>query len=112
MKMQIEDLMDLYVGEDAAELGERLPPLPEPGKGNRKPVVPRKKHSHVRRTVGIAASILIVLGIAGALMLAILGGGAFWYLKQRKKKESKPQPSYDEYEDDEDDETGDDDLNE
>lgn len=42
MKMQIEDLMDLYVGEDAAELGERLPPLPEPGKGNRKPVVPRK----------------------------------------------------------------------
>lgn len=69
MKMQIEDLMDLYVGEDAAELGERLPPLPEPGKGNRKPVVPRKKHSHVRRTVGIAASILIVLGIAGALML-------------------------------------------
>ena len=69
MKMQLEDLMDLYVGEDAAELGERLPPLPEPGKGNRKPVVPRKKHSHVRRTVGIAASILIVLGIAGALML-------------------------------------------
>ena len=69
MKMQIEDLMDLYVGEDAAELGERLPPLPEPGKGNRKPVVPRKKHSHVRRTVGIAASILIVLGIAGALIL-------------------------------------------
>ena len=69
MKMQIEDLMDLYVGENAAELGERLPPLPEPGKGNRKPVVPRKKHSHVRRTVGIAASILIVLGIAGALML-------------------------------------------
>ena len=69
MKMQIEDLIDLYVGEDAAELGERLPPLPEPGKGNRKPVVPRKKHSHVRRTVGIAASILIVLGIAGALML-------------------------------------------
>ena len=69
MKMQIEDLMDLYVGEDAAELGERLPPLPEPGKGRRKPVVPRKKHSHVRRTVGIAASILIVLGIAGALML-------------------------------------------
>ena len=50
--------------------------------------------------------------VAGALMLAILGGGAFWYLKQRKKKESKPQPSYDEYEDDEDDETGDDDLNE
>ena len=50
--------------------------------------------------------------IVGALMLAILGGGAFWYLKQRKKKESKPQPSYDEYEDDEDDETGDDDLNE
>lgn len=69
MKMQIEDLMDLYVGEEAAELGERLPPLPEPGKGRRKPVVPRKKHSHVRRTVGIAASILIVLGIAGALML-------------------------------------------
>ncbi len=69
MKMKIEDLMDLYVGEAAAELGERLPPLPEPGKGNRKPVVPRKKHSHVRRTVGIAASILIVLGIAGALML-------------------------------------------
>ena len=69
MKMQIEDLMDLYVGEDAAELGERLPPLPEPGKGRRKPVVPMKKHSHVRRTVGIAASILIVLGIAGALML-------------------------------------------
>ncbi len=69
MKMQIEDLMDLYVGEDAAELGERLPPLPEPGKGNRKPVVPMKKRSHVRRTVGIAASILIVLGIAGALML-------------------------------------------
>ena len=32
-------------------------------------MVPRKKHSHVRRTVGIAASILIVLGIAGALML-------------------------------------------
>lgn len=53
MKMQIEDLMDLYVGEDAAELGERLPPLPEPGKGRRKPVVPRKKYSHVRRTVGI-----------------------------------------------------------
>lgn len=50
--------------------------------------------------------------VAGALMLAILGGGAFWYLKQRKKKESKPQPSYDEYEDDEDDETRDDDLNE
>ena len=50
--------------------------------------------------------------IVGALMLAILGGGAFWYLKQRKKKESKPQPSYDEYEDDEDDETRDDDLNE
>lgn len=69
MKMKIEDLMDLSVGEDAAELGERLPPLPEPGKGNRKPVVPRKKYSHVRRTVGIAASILIVLGIAGALML-------------------------------------------
>lgn len=69
MKIQIEDLMDLYVGEDATELGERLPPLPEPGKGRRKPVVPRKKHSHVRRTVGIAASILIVLGIAGALML-------------------------------------------
>ncbi|GEM_PF-7135228 len=69
MKMQIEDLMDLYVGEDAAELGERLPPLPEPGKGRRKPVVLRKKYSHVRRTVGIAASILIVLGIAGALML-------------------------------------------
>ncbi len=69
MKMQIEDLMDLYVGEDAAELGERLPPLLEPGKGRRKPVVPRKKYSHVRRTVGIAASILIVLGIAGALML-------------------------------------------
>ena len=69
MKMQIEDLMDLYVGEDAAELGERLPPLPEPGKGRRKPVVPMKKRSHVRRTVGIAASILIVLGIAGALML-------------------------------------------
>lgn len=69
MKMQIEDLMDLYVGEEAAELGERLPPLPEPGKGRRKPVVPRKKYSHVRRTVGIAASILIVLGIAGALML-------------------------------------------
>ena len=69
MKMQIEDLMDLYVGEDAAELGKRLPPLPEPGKGRRKTVVPRKKYSHVRRTVGIAASILIVLGIAGALML-------------------------------------------
>lgn len=69
MKMKIEDLMDLYVGEDAAELGERLPPLPEPGKGRRKPMVPRKKYSHVRRTVGIAASILIVLGIAGALML-------------------------------------------
>ena len=69
MKMQIEDLMDLYVGEDAADLGERLPPLPEPGKGRRKPVVLRKKYSHVRRTVGIAASILIVLGIAGALML-------------------------------------------
>ncbi len=69
MKIQIEDLMDLYVGEDATELGERLPPLPEPGKGRRKPVVPRKKYSHVRRTVGIAASILIVLGIAGALML-------------------------------------------
>ena len=69
MKMQIEDLMDLYVGEDAAELGERLPPLPEPGKTHRKPVVPMKKHFHVRRTVGIAASILIVLGIAGALML-------------------------------------------
>ena len=50
--------------------------------------------------------------IVGALMLAILGGGAFWYLKQRKAKESKPQPSYDEYEDDEDDETKDDDLNE
>ena len=50
--------------------------------------------------------------VAGALMLAILGGGTFWYLKQRKKKESKPQPSYDEYEDDEDDETRDDDLNE
>ena len=50
--------------------------------------------------------------VAGALMLAILGGGAFWYLKQRKKKESRPQPSYDEYEDDEDDETRDDDLNE
>lgn len=32
-------------------------------------MVPRKKHSHVRRTVGIAALILIVLGIAGALML-------------------------------------------
>ena len=69
MKMQIEDLMDLYVGEDAAELGERLPPLPEPGKGHRKPVVPMKKRSHIRRTVGIAASILIVLGVAGALML-------------------------------------------
>lgn len=50
--------------------------------------------------------------IVGALMLAILGGGAFWYWTQRKKKESKPQPSYDEYEDDEDDETKDDDLNE
>ena len=50
--------------------------------------------------------------VAGTLMLAILGGGAFWYLNRRKKKESKPQPSYDEYEDDEDDETGDDDLNE
>ena len=50
--------------------------------------------------------------VAGTLMLAILGGGAFWYLNQRKKKESKPQPSYDEYEDDEDDETRDDDLNE
>ena len=50
--------------------------------------------------------------VAGTLMLAILGGGAFWYLKQRKKKESKPQPSYDEYEDDEDDEPRDDDLNE
>lgn len=50
--------------------------------------------------------------VTGTLMLAILGGGAFWYLKQRKKKESKPQPSYDEYEDDEDDETRDDDLNE
>ena len=50
--------------------------------------------------------------VAGTLMLAILGGGTFWYLKQCKKKESKPQPSYDEYEDDEDDETGDDDLNE
>lgn len=50
--------------------------------------------------------------IVGTLMLAILGGGAFWYLKQRKAKESKPQPSYDEYEDDEDDETKDDDLNE
>lgn len=50
--------------------------------------------------------------VAGTLMLAILGGGMFWYLKQRKKKESKPQPSYDEYEDDEDDETRDDDLNE
>lgn len=48
MKMQIEDLMDLYVGEDAADLGERLPPLPEPGKGRRKPVVLRKKYSHVR----------------------------------------------------------------
>lgn len=32
MKMQIEDLMDLYVGEDAAELGERLPPLRNPEK--------------------------------------------------------------------------------
>lgn len=50
--------------------------------------------------------------VAGTLMLAILGSGTFWYLKQRKKKESKPQPSYDEYEDDEDDETRDDDLNE
>ena len=50
--------------------------------------------------------------VVGALMLAILGGGAFWYWTQRKKKESKPQPSYDEYEDDEDDETKDDDLNE
>ena len=40
--MQIEDLMDLYVGEDAADLGERLPPLPEPGKGRRKPVVLRQ----------------------------------------------------------------------
>jgi hypothetical protein len=69
VKMQIEDLMDLYVGEDAAELGERLPPLPEPGKDHRRPVVPMKKRSHVRRTVGIAASILIVLGVAGALML-------------------------------------------
>ena len=28
--------------------------------------------------------------VAGTLMLAILCGGAFWYLKQRKKKESKP----------------------
>lgn len=74
MKMQIEDLMDLYVGEDAAELGDRLPPLPGPGKGRRKPVVPMKKRSHVRRTVGIAASILIVLGIAGALMLGFGNG--------------------------------------
>ena len=65
-----------------------------------------------RGVLPMITAVSAVLGIAGALMLAILGGGAFWYLKQRKKKESKPQPSYDEYEDDEDDETRDDDLNE
>lgn len=74
MKMQIVDLMDLYVGEDAAELGDRLPPLPEIGQQRGKPSVPMKKSPRFRKTLGLAASILIVLGIAGALFLG-LGSG-------------------------------------
>ena len=62
MKMQIVDLMDLYVGEDAAELGDRLPPLPEIGQQRGKPSVPMKKSPRFRKTLGLAASILIVLG--------------------------------------------------
>ena len=50
MKMQIVDLMDLYVGEDAAELGDRLPPLPEIGQQRGKPSVPMKKSPRFRKT--------------------------------------------------------------
>lgn len=74
MKMQLEDLMDLYIGEDAAELGDRLPPLPEIGQTRRKPSAPIKRRSHIRSVLGLAASILIVLGVAGALVLG-LGNG-------------------------------------
>ena len=74
MKMQLEDLMDLYIGEDAAELGDRLPPLPEIGQTRRKPSAPIKKRSHIRSVLGLAASVLIVLGVAGALFLG-LGNG-------------------------------------
>ncbi len=69
MKMQIEDLMDLYIGEDAAELGDRLPPLPELGQTRRKPSAPIQKRSHIRGVLGLAASVLIVLAVAGALVL-------------------------------------------
>ena len=74
MKMQIEDLMDLYIGEDAAELADHLPPLPELGQTRRKPSAPIKKRSHIRGVLGLAASVLIVLGVAGALVLG-LGNG-------------------------------------
>lgn len=74
MKMELEDLMDLYVGEDAAELGDRLLPLPEIGQTRRKPSAPSKTRSHIRSVLGLAASVLIVLGVAGALMLG-LGNG-------------------------------------
>ena len=74
MKMQLEDLMDLYIGEDAAELGDRLPPLPEIGQTRRKPSAPIKRHSHIRSVLGLAASVLIVLGVAGALFFG-LGNG-------------------------------------
>lgn len=74
MKMQLEDLMDLYIGEDAAELGDRLPQLPEIGQTRRKPSATIKTRSHIRSVLGIAASVLIVLGVAGALVLG-LGNG-------------------------------------
>ena len=71
MKMPIVDLMDLYVDENAAELGDCLPPLPEIDQQRRNPRAPKTNASRFRKPFGIAASILIVLGVAGALVLGL-----------------------------------------
>lgn len=79
MKRNIVDLMDLYVGKDAVRLAEEFP-IPDISNASVEPdgrlrPLPRKL-AHPYRWAAVAASVLLVLGIAGAMLLRLYLGSS------------------------------------
>ena len=79
MKRNIVDLMDLYVGKDAVRLAEEFP-IPDISNASVEPdgrlrPLPRKR-VHPYRWAAVAASVLLVLGIAGAMLLRLYLGSS------------------------------------
>lgn len=89
------DLLDLLSEDEKPTPTPTIAPTPTPTKAPVQTDEPEPKQDSTM--------------VVGALMLVILGGGAFWYLKQHKEKKNKTPSPYDEYESDgeTDDETDD-----